>query len=51
VPVELRIRFHRHLAEIDAEVVRLFAIVRERVAAATDSFVNAGPALLPSLGP
>jgi phosphate transport system protein len=40
VPVELRIRFHRHLEEIDAEVVRMFAIVRERVAAATDSFVT-----------
>lgn len=40
MPVELRIRFHRHLEEIDAEVVRLFAIVRERVAAATDSFVT-----------
>jgi phosphate transport system protein len=40
VPVELRIRFHRHLEEIDAEVVRMFAIVRERVAAAADSFVT-----------
>ena len=40
MPVELRIRFHRHLDEIDAEVVRMFAIVRERVAAATDSFVT-----------
>jgi phosphate transport system protein len=40
MPVELRIRFHRHLEEIDAEVVRMFAIVRERVAAATDSFVT-----------
>jgi phosphate transport system protein len=40
VPVELRIRFHRQLEEIEAQVVRLFAIVRERVAAATDSFVT-----------
>jgi phosphate transport system protein len=40
VPVELRIRFHRHLEEIDAQVVRMFAIVRERVAAAADSFVT-----------
>ncbi len=40
VPVELRIRFHRHLEEIDAQVVRMFAIVRERVAAAVDSFVT-----------
>jgi phosphate transport system protein len=45
VPVELRIRFHRHLEEIDAEVVRMFAIVRERVAAATDSFVTGNAAL------
>jgi len=41
VPAELRIRFHRHLDEIDAEVGRLFAIVGDRVAAATDSFVAA----------
>jgi phosphate transport system protein len=40
VPVELRIRFHRHLEQIDADVVRMFTIVRERVAAATDSFVT-----------
>jgi phosphate transport system protein len=40
VPVELRIRFHRHLEQIDAEVIRMFAIVRERVAAAADSFVT-----------
>jgi phosphate transport system protein len=40
VPVELRIRFHRHLDEIDAAVVRLFAIVRERVVAATESLVT-----------
>jgi phosphate transport system protein len=40
VAVELRIRFHRHLEEIDAQVVRMFAIVRERVAAAADSFVT-----------
>jgi phosphate transport system protein len=40
VPVELRVRFHRHLDELDAEVVRLFAIVRERVVAATDSLVT-----------
>jgi phosphate transport system protein len=40
VPVELRIRFHRQLEEMEAQVVRLFAIVRARVAAATDSFVT-----------
>ena len=40
MPVELRIRFHRQLEEIEAQVVRLFAIVRERVGAATDSFVT-----------
>lgn len=40
MPAELRIRFRRHLGEIDAEVGRLFAIVGDRVAAATDSFVT-----------
>jgi phosphate transport system protein len=40
VPVELRIRYHRHLDELDAEVIRLFATVRERVAAATDSLLT-----------
>jgi phosphate transport system protein len=40
VPVELRIRYHRHLDELDADVIRLFATVRERVAAATDSLVT-----------
>jgi phosphate transport system protein len=40
VPAELRVRFRRDLAEIDAEVGRLFAIVGDRVAAATDSFVT-----------
>jgi phosphate transport system protein len=40
VPTELRIRFRQQLDEIDAEVVRLFAIVGDRVAAATDSFVT-----------
>jgi phosphate transport system protein len=36
---ELRIRFRQDLADIDAEVVRLFALVSERVAAATDSLL------------
>ena len=40
MPVELRIRYHRHLDELDADVIRLFATVRERVAAATDSLVT-----------
>lgn len=40
MPAELRIRFRRSLAEIDAEVGRLFSIVGDRVAAATDSFVT-----------
>ncbi len=40
MPAELRIRFRRDLDEIDAEVGRLFAIVGERLAAATDSFVT-----------
>jgi phosphate transport system protein len=40
VPVELRIQFHRQLADIDSAVVRLFGIVGERVGAATDSLVT-----------
>ena len=40
MPAELRVRFRRDLAEIDTEVGRLFAIVGDRVAAATDSFVT-----------
>ena len=40
MPAELRIRFRRQLDEMDAEVGRLFAIVGDRVAAATDSFVT-----------
>jgi phosphate transport system protein len=40
VPVELRIQFHRQLADIDTAVVRLFGIVGERVGAATDSLVT-----------
>jgi phosphate transport system protein len=38
---ELRIRFRQELAEIDREVVRLFALVGERIAAATDSLLEA----------
>lgn len=40
MPAQLRIRFRRELAEIDGEVGRLFAIVGDRVAAATDSFAT-----------
>jgi phosphate uptake regulator len=40
VAVELRIRFHQQLAEIDADVVRPCAIVGEPVAGATDSLVT-----------
>jgi len=40
VQTELRVRFRRQLDEIDAEVGRLFAMVGDRVAAATDSFVT-----------
>ena len=36
---ELRLRFRQDLADIDTEVVRLFALVCERVAAATDSLL------------
>jgi phosphate transport system protein len=37
---ELRRRFHQQLDEIDAEVVRLFALVREGVAASTDALLS-----------
>jgi phosphate uptake regulator len=40
VAVELRIRIHQQLAEIDADVVRPCAIVGEPVAEATDSLVT-----------
>lgn len=40
VPQELRVRFHQQLDEVDREVVRLFDIVCERVAAATGSLVR-----------
>jgi phosphate transport system protein len=41
VPHELRLRFHQELEDIDAEVVRLFALVHDRIAAATDSLLAA----------
>jgi hypothetical protein len=40
VAVELRIRFHQQLAEIDVDVVRPCVIVGEPVAGATDSLVT-----------
>ncbi|HET6775718.1 MAG TPA: PhoU domain-containing protein [Acidimicrobiales bacterium] len=36
---ELRRRFHQQLDEIDAKVVRLFALVREGLAASTDALL------------
>ncbi|HEX6166638.1 MAG TPA: PhoU domain-containing protein [Acidimicrobiales bacterium] len=36
---ELRRRFHQQLDEIDAKVVRLFALVREALAASTDALL------------
>jgi phosphate transport system protein len=36
---ELRRRFHQQLDEIDAKVIRLFALVREGVAASTDALL------------
>jgi len=36
---ELRRRFHQELDEIDAKVIRLFALVTESVAAATDALL------------
>jgi len=38
-PLELRRRFHQQLDDIDAKVMRLFALVTESVAAATDSLL------------
>jgi phosphate transport system protein len=38
-PHELRRRFHQQLDEIDAKVLRLFALVTESVAAATDALL------------
>lgn len=38
-PQELRRRFHQELDEIDAKVIRLFALVSEGVAAATDALL------------
>jgi phosphate transport system protein len=37
---ELRRRFHQQLDEIDAKVIRLFALVTEGVAAATDALLG-----------
>jgi phosphate transport system protein len=37
---ELRRPFHQHLHEIDAKVVRLFALVSESVAASTDALLG-----------
>jgi len=39
VPVELRREFHRDLKEIDEKVVRLFALVSEGLAAATEALL------------
>lgn len=39
-PHELRLRFHQQLDEIDAKVVRLFALVGESVSAATDALLS-----------
>ncbi|MFP3900245.1 MAG: phosphate signaling complex protein PhoU [Acidimicrobiia bacterium] len=38
-PHQLRKRFHQQLAEIDASVIRLFALVSESVAAANEAFL------------
>ena len=39
-PQQLRRRFHQQLDDIDAQVVRLFALVTESVAAATDTLLD-----------
>jgi len=41
VPSELRVRFRHDLAEIDRRVVRLFTLVCESIAAATESLLAA----------
>ena len=41
MPAELRTRFHQQLSHIDGQVLRLFALVSESVAAATDSLLAA----------
>ncbi|HEX8802883.1 MAG TPA: phosphate signaling complex protein PhoU [Acidimicrobiales bacterium] len=38
-PHQLRKRFHQQLDQIDAQVIRLFALVAEGIAAATDSLL------------
>ena len=40
MPVELRREFHRDLKEIDEKVVRLFALVSEGLAAATEALLT-----------
>src|SRR6059058_3075821 len=40
MPDDIRVGFHRDLQEIDQKVVRLFALVSEGVAAATDAFLS-----------
>jgi len=40
MPEELRLAFHRDLAEIDRKVVQLFALVAEGLAKATDAFLS-----------
>src|SRR6266566_145416 len=40
MPEEIRAGFHREMQEIDDKVVRLFALVSEGVAAATDAFLS-----------
>ena len=39
-PQQLRRRFHQQLDDIDAQVIRLFALVTESVAAATDTLLD-----------
>src|SRR5438067_3941232 len=40
MPEEIRAGFHREMQEIDEKVIRLFALVSEGVAAATDAFLS-----------
>jgi phosphate transport system protein len=49
VPEELRTAFHRDMAEIDAHVVQLLALVGEGLAAATDALLSGDAAVAAAL--
>jgi phosphate transport system protein len=49
VPDELRIAFHQEMAQIDAQVVQLLALVGEGLAAATDALLSGDAAVARAL--